>query len=161
MGTEETRTKSEVNDAALAEINRKIYDLSIELRNTRDIARDALASVIGIDGNNGLKSSMKTLTDTVDRMKEDFLFLRETAHNYKELKGLILRFLFTGSFAFLFQLGGVVWFFSADHKSNENISEQIRLMASDVRQMQKDNTQRDIVDAQTVDKLKEILNKTP
>jgi septal ring factor EnvC (AmiA/AmiB activator) len=147
------------NSQAIADINRKLYDLASDLRSTRDTARDALSIVIGVDGNNGLKSSMKTLTETVDRIKEDFLFLRETAHNYKELKGLILRFLFTGAFAFLFQLGGVIWFFSADHKSNENISVQIKEMAQDIKQNQRENMQRDVVDAKTAEQLKELLEK--
>jgi undecaprenyl pyrophosphate synthase len=145
-----------LKDADMSDINKKISDIERELRDTRDMARDTLHIAIGVDGNNGLRSAIKSLADTVEKIKEDFLFLRETAHNYRELKALILRFLFTGSFAFLFQLGGVVWFFSADHKSNENLNTQVREIASDIKQIQKENMSRDIIEHEALDKLNEV-----
>jgi hypothetical protein len=139
----------------ISDITRKISDIERDLRDTRDMARDTLHIAIGVDGNNGLRSAIKSLADTVEKIKEDFLFLRETAHNYRELKALILRFLFTGSFAFLFQLGGVIWFFSADHKSNEQLKDQVKEIATDIKQIQKENMARDVIEHETLDKLKE------
>jgi hypothetical protein len=127
---------TEFNDLKL-----KIRDLEMELRDTRDMARDTLHIAIGVDGKNGLRASITELADTVSTIKEDFLFLRETAHNYKELKHIILRFLLTGIFAFIFQLGGIVWFFSADHKAQEDLSGKVAEIAVDIKQLQHETKQ--------------------
>jgi sulfur transfer protein SufE len=90
-----------------------------------------------VDGSNGLRSAITALATTVEKIKDDFLFLKETAHNYRELKAMILRFLFTGSFAFIFQLGGVIWFFSSDHRSQEELTRQVVEIAKDIKELEK------------------------
>jgi hypothetical protein len=106
---------------AIETLRDRVQHLEQELRDTRDIARDTLHIAIGVDGKNGLRSAISELSVTVYKIKEDFLFLRETAHNYKELKGLIGKFLLSGVFAFIFQLGGIVWFFSAEHVGQQQM----------------------------------------
>jgi len=107
------------------ELRAKIRTLELELRDTRDMARDTLHIAIGVDGKNGLRAAINELSGTVGKIKEDFLFLRETAHNYKELKAMIGKFLLSGVFAFIFQLGGVIWFISAEHTSQANIENKV------------------------------------
>jgi hypothetical protein len=106
---------------AIETLRDRIQQLEHELRDTRDMARDTLHIAIGVDGKNGLRSAISELSVTVYKIKEDFLFLRETAHNYKELKGLIGKFLLSGVFAFIFQLGGIIWFFSAEHVGQQQM----------------------------------------
>jgi hypothetical protein len=112
-------------DGILEELRVKIKSLEIELRDTRDMARDTLHIAIGVDGKNGLRAAINELSGTVNKIKEDFLFLRETANNYKELKAMIGKFLLSGVFAFIFQLGGIVWFFSAEHTQQQTIAKQV------------------------------------
>ena len=112
-------------DAPIEELRGKIKALEQELRDTRDMSRDTLHIAIGVDGKNGLRSAVAELSGTVHKIKEDFLFLRETAHNYKELKALIGKFLLSGVFAFIFQLGGIIWFFSKEHTGQEQITAQM------------------------------------
>ena len=107
---------------AIENLREKVQQLEHELKDTRDMARDTLHIAIGVDGKNGLRSAISELSVTVYKIKEDFLFLRETAHNYKELKSIIGKFLLSGMLAFLFQLGGVVWFFSKEHVGQEQIA---------------------------------------
>ncbi len=139
---EETIAEIKEN-AALEELRGKIRSLELELRDTRDIARDTLHIAIGVDGKNGLRSAINDLAGTVDRIKEDFMFLRETAHNYKELKTIIMKFLLTGVFAFIFQLGGIVWFFSSDHRAQEDMSHKVSEIAADIKQLQLHDHQKD------------------
>jgi hypothetical protein len=135
---------SEIKEQAiLEELRNKIRTLEVELRDTRDMARDTLHIAIGVDGKNGLRSAISELAGTVDRIKEDFMFLRETAHNYRELKNIILKFLLTGVFAFIFQLGGIVWFFSSDHRAQEDLAKQVGEIATDIKQLQKNGHQKD------------------
>jgi len=122
----------------------KIVELERDLRDTRDMARDTLHIAIGVDGSNGLRSAITALANTVEKIKDDFLFLKETAHNYRELKAMILRFLFTGSVAFIFQLGGVIWFFSADHQAQEVLVKQVGDIAIDIKNIQKNENQKNI-----------------
>jgi len=110
----------------LEDLRHKVKDLEIELRDTRDMARDTLHIAIGVDGKNGLRAAINELSGTVNKIKEDFLFLRETAHNYKELKSMIGKFLLSGVFAFIFQLGGIIWFFSKEHAGQEQIAAQVQ-----------------------------------
>lgn len=110
----------------IEELRSKIRGLEVELRDTRDMARDTLHIAIGVDGKNGLRAAINELSGTVNKIKEDFLFLRETAHNYKELKSMIGRFLLSGVFAFIFQLGGIIWFFSKEHAGQEQIATQVQ-----------------------------------
>lgn len=117
----------------LDELRNKIRTLEIELRDTRDMARDTLHIAIGVDGKNGLRAAINELSGTVGKIKEDFLFLRETAHNYKELKAMIGKFLLSGVFAFIFQLGGIIWFLSADHTSQSNIEKQVTEITSKLK----------------------------
>jgi len=149
---EENNQFSSVDRDEFSSLQNKIVELERDLRDTRDMARDTLHIAIGVDGSNGLRSAITALATTVEKIKDDFLFLKETAHNYRELKSMILRFLFTGSFAFIFQLGGVIWFFSADHKSTQDLNKSVADIATDIKQMQKENVMRDAVD-------KEILNR--
>ena len=110
----------------IEELGSKIKTLELELRDTRDMARDTLHIAIGVDGKNGLRAAINELSGTVNKIKEDFLFLRETAHSYKELKAMIGKFLLSGVFAFIFQLGGIVWFFSKEHAGQEQIAQQVQ-----------------------------------
>lgn len=110
----------------IEELRSKIRGLEVELRDTRDMARDTLHIAIGVDGKNGLRAAINELSGTVNKIKEDFLFLRETAHNYKELKSMIGKFLLSGVFAFIFQLGGIIWFFSKEHAGQVQIAQQVQ-----------------------------------
>ncbi len=113
---------------AIENLREKVHQLEHELKDTRDMARDTLHIAIGVDGKNGLRSAISELSVTVYKIKDDFLFLRETAHNYKELKSIIGKFLLSGMFAFLFQLGGIVWFFSKEHVGQEQIAHDMAEM---------------------------------
>jgi hypothetical protein len=136
-------TYSEAKErAVLDELRNKVRSLELELRDTRDMARDTLHIAIGVDGKNGLRSAISELAGTVDRIKEDFMFLRETAQNYKELKTIIMKFLLTGVFAFIFQLGGIVWFFSSDHRAQEDMAQKMTEIANDLKQFQANERQK-------------------
>lgn len=121
-----SHSEENVQNIHIEELRNKIKTLEIELRDTRDIARDTLHIAIGVDGKNGLRAAINELSGTVNKIKEDFLFLRETAHNYKELKAMIGKFLLSGVFAFIFQLGGIIWFFSKEHAGQEQIAQQVQ-----------------------------------
>ena len=148
---EENNQFSSVDRDEFLSLQNKIVELERDLRDTRDMARDTLHIAIGVDGSNGLRSAITALATTVEKIKDDFLFLKETAHNYRELKAMILRFLFTGSFAFIFQLGGVIWFFSADHKSTQDLNKSVADIAVDIKQIQKENVSRDAVNKEILE----------
>jgi hypothetical protein len=119
----------------LEELEVKIGHIEKELRDTRDIARDTLHIAVGVDGKNGIRGSLRDLTHSVNKIKEEFLFLRETANNYKELKGTIGRFLLTSLLAFVIQFAGVIWFFANEHNAKENIKVQIIEIVEDIKQI--------------------------
>ncbi len=121
-----SHSEENVQNVHIEELRVKIKTLEIELRDTRDMARDTLHIAIGVDGKNGLRAAINELSGTVNKIKEDFLFLRETAHNYKELKSMIGKFLLSGVFAFIFQLGGIIWFFSKEHSGQVQIAQQVQ-----------------------------------
>lgn len=118
--------REDVQNAHIEDLKNKIKSLEMELRDIRDMARDTLHIAIGVDGKNGLRAAITELSGTVDKIKEDFLFLRETAHNYKELKAMIGKFLLSGVLAFVFQLGGIIWFFSKEHAGQQQIDQQVQ-----------------------------------
>jgi hypothetical protein len=118
--------REDVQNAHIEDLKNKIKSLELELRDIRDMARDTLHIAIGVDGKNGLRAAITELSGTVDKIKEDFLFLRETAHNYKELKAMIGKFLLSGVLAFVFQLGGIIWFFSKEHAGQAQIAQQVQ-----------------------------------
>jgi hypothetical protein len=130
--------EEKLNKDTLEELEVKIGHIEKELRDTRDIARDTLHIAIGVDGRNGIRGSLNDLTTSVDRIKEEFLFLRETANNYKELKGTIGRFLLTSLLAFVIQFAGVIWFFANEHNAKENIKIQITAIIEDVKQLKQE-----------------------
>jgi len=116
----------DIQNSHIEDLKAKINSLELELRDIRDMARDTLHIAIGVDGKNGLRAAITELSGTVDKIKEDFLFLRETAHNYKELKAMIGKFLLSGVLAFVFQLGGIIWFFSKEHAGQQQITQQVQ-----------------------------------
>jgi len=122
-------------DLQVAEIRYKIKTLENELKDTRDIARDTLHIVVGVDGKNGIRGTLYDVNTSVNKIKEDFLFLRETANNYKELKSTIGKFLLTSSLAFVLQFAGVVWFFAREHASVEHLTVQIKKVIEDIEKI--------------------------
>jgi hypothetical protein len=119
------------------ELEAKITRIEQELKSTRDIARDTLHIAIGVDGRNGIRGSLNDLTHSVSKINEDFLFLRETANNYKELKGTIGRFLLSSLLAFVIQFAGIIWFFANEYATKENLKLQILSVLEDVRELKK------------------------
>lgn len=125
--------REDAQNSNIEDLKNKIKSLELELRDIRDMARDTLHIAIGVDGKNGLRAAITELSGTVDKIKEDFLFLRETAHNYKELKAMIGKFLLSGVLAFVFQLGGIVWFFSKEHAGQQQIALQVQEVFSKLK----------------------------
>jgi hypothetical protein len=134
---EDSASPQSYNNLQVAEIRYKIKTLEHELRDTRDIARDTLHIVVGVDGKNGIRGTLRDVNTSVNKIKEDFLFLRETANNYKELKGTIGRFLLTSSLAFVLQFAGVIWFFAREHVVVEQLTVQLKKVIEDVEKINK------------------------
>jgi hypothetical protein len=131
--TKNAQDKEDVQNAHIEDLKNKIKSLELELRDIRDMARDTLHIAIGVDGKNGLRAAITDLSGTVGKIKEDFLFLRETANNYKELKVMIGKFLLSGVLAFVFQLGGIIWFFSKEHAGQQQLTIQVNEVFSKLK----------------------------
>jgi len=106
-------------------VQEQLRGLERSVLDIRDMARDAKHISVGVDGQNGLRGSIATLTKDVNSMTQDFNFLRQTANNYTETKNLLLRLFVTSAVAVIVQFGGAVWFVSSLHSKQESIREDL------------------------------------
>jgi hypothetical protein len=126
-------------DFLLENLENKVNQIEQELKQTADIAIKTWHVSVGVDGKNGIRGSLNDLTLSVNKIKEDFLFLRETANNYNEIKSGIGKFLLGSSLAFIIQFAGVIWFFAVDHTEKEHLTHKIEAVIKDVENFKKDN----------------------
>ena len=106
-------------------VQEQLRGLERSVLDIRDMARDAKHISVGVDGQNGLRGSIASLTRDVNSMTQDFNFLRQTANNYTETNNLLLRLFVTSAVAVIIQFGGAVWFVSSLHSKQESIREDL------------------------------------
>ena len=87
----------------------RISIIESEVRTVRDMARDSMHIMIGVDGKNGLRSVITELNGQVTEMREDFSYLKETAKGYQEIRGVLLKAIGVVVAGVLLNLGAVVW----------------------------------------------------
>jgi hypothetical protein len=136
-----------IRDAEIEVIRDKISSISSETAdsikslehsviNIRDMARDAMHISVGVDGKNGLRGSMATLSEQVSVVAKEFGFLRQTADSYVEMRSIILKFFTTASIGLFFQFAAAIWYFSGQHQQQEALKADLNKVLAYIEKQQ-------------------------
>jgi hypothetical protein len=118
------------------ETSDSIKDLENSVTIIRDMARDAMHISVGVDGKNGLRGSISTLSEQVNVLVKEFAFLRQTADSYVEMKNLILKFFTTAAVGLFFQFAAAIWYFSGQHQQQQAMRDDLNKVLSYVAKQQ-------------------------
>jgi hypothetical protein len=118
-----------------------IKSLETSVAAIRDMARDAMHISVGVDGKNGLRGSIATLSEQVNVLVKEFSFLRRTADSYMEMRDLVIKFFATAAIGLLAQFAGAVWYFSGQHQQQQSLKEDLNKVLIYIDKQQESNKQ--------------------
>lgn len=138
-----------LRDAEIESIREKLEEISTEtndglkslessVASVRDMARDAMHISVGVDGKNGLRGSISTLSEQVHVLVKEFSFLRQTADSYVEMRQMVLRFFATAAIGLLAQFAAAIWYFSAQHAQQEALRQDLNKVLSYIDKQQQE-----------------------
>jgi hypothetical protein len=157
------RAQRDILDEELEDIRKIVNDneaitqaqfksLEKTVNEIRDNARDVMHIAVGVDGRNGLRGSIDTLSANVNNVIRDFEFLKNAANNYNETKSVLLKMFATSAIAVIFQLMAGVWYIATEHNKQQTMREDLnRVIAyiervrglSDARELKPDIFRKD------------------
>lgn len=119
-----------------ADTNQNMKTLEESIQEIRDMARDVMHISVGVDGRNGLRGSMHTLTEQVHVLVKEFNFLRQTADSYMEMRSFVLKFFATAAFGLFLQFAGAIWYFSGQHQQQQALRNDLNKVLSYIDKQQ-------------------------
>ena len=136
-----------IRDAEIDNIRQNISNMTLETNETlkaleaavssvRDMARDAMHISVGVDGRNGLRGSIASLSEQMAVLVKEFGYLKETAHSYVEMKELVMKFFATAAVGLFFQFAAAIWYFSGQHQQQQSMRDDLNKVISYIDKQQ-------------------------
>jgi hypothetical protein len=119
-----------------ADTHENIKALEQSIASVRDMARDVMHISVGVDGRNGLRGSIASLSEQVQVIVKEFSFLRETANSYVEMKSTVLKFFTTAAIGLFFQFAAAIWYFSGQHQQQEALKADLNKVLAYIEKQQ-------------------------
>jgi hypothetical protein len=126
----ELKAIKEKLEVVAGDTREQFKSLDKSLLEIREMARDAKHISIGVDGKNGLRGAIQTLSDNVGNITSEISVIKHSTHSYEETRGFLGRLVIACMSTVLIQIGAAMWFISSHSAKQEAIRSDLNRVIS-------------------------------